>query len=493
MTNKSGFVRDSDVKERNYLTKIEAIISDILPSVAKVWSEALYVIPVVGNMFVSSRIGANGRKCGEADIPEFYSTHGVPDTDTLILVTTDGPLCHDGQRGISSYATVCSFDQHHRPVLGNLVICLDDIEVNDGVVSDEEILRQISSQTLEVGKILGLSPSLFQYYRNPATGRAWGSSLKTVTCVDGTKDTLDVPNILAQGFDGDDSYFEVVTPTVKQVVRNHFDCQTLRGARLENLPTSFSCFGESFDERFHFDDDMTSIGGTADMAYSLSPLTLALLEDSSWYKGDFSKSTTPLFGRGAGCGFVKGHCIVDGQVPDYGAGFFCEGSNAFGCDYTHTHKALCDISKNATQSLEPAHYDISWLSDEDMQRCPMRTKRLVMCSDEINIPSFPWESYGPNSRCFETTDSEAFCIESYCNTKNSRIDLIVGREVLQCDYDGQVLSAYGHQIKCPRFAVVCPDLVCPANCSGKGMCDYCLEEPKCICDDPFDESPGCWG
>jgi len=35
--------------------------------------------------------------------------------------------------------------------------------------------------------------------------------------------------------------------------------------------------------------------------------------------------------------------------------------------------------------------------------------------------------------------------------------------------------------------------VCPSNCSGRGVCDWCQEVPQCVCDDPFDETLGCYG
>ncbi|KAL7466182.1 hypothetical protein ACHAXS_006476 [Conticribra weissflogii] len=472
---------ESEAEEINFNAQVVAIVDVILPTIRKIWAEALSVVSVVGNIFLT---GVNGGKCGDAEIPNSYSTLGVPNADMLIFVTKNGPFCQDGT---TSYASLCSFDQHMRPISGNLVICLNDIKVQHGIVPDEEALRQISIHTLEVGKMLGLSPTLFQHYRNPATGRPWGTTARTVTCVDGIVDTFDVPNILDQSFytdeefsdDGaDGAYFEVISPTVKQVVRNHFDCQTLKGARLENKATSFSCFGETFDDRFHFDDDMTSTNPAADRAFTISPLSLALLEDSSWYKADFSKATVPVFGRGAGCGFVQGRCVVNGKVQDHSIGFFCDINSQTGCDFTHLHKATCDIGDETSPSQD---------------QCPMRTKNIILCSDDRNKPDFSFESFGPNSRCFETLQSKAACIKSFCNEVDKRIDLIVGEDIFQCDYEGQLIEIHGEQVKCPRLAVVCPDFVCPANCSGSGMCDYCQEVPQCICDDPFDESPGCWG
>lgn len=43
------------------------------------------------------------------------------------------------------------------------------------------------------------------------------------------------PQVMREGVDKGtgQKYFEVITPTVRRVVRNHFNCPTLMGARLE--------------------------------------------------------------------------------------------------------------------------------------------------------------------------------------------------------------------------------------------------------------------
>ncbi|KAL7528485.1 hypothetical protein ACHAXR_002472, partial [Thalassiosira sp. AJA248-18] len=221
----------------------------------------------------------------------------------------------------------------------------------------------------------------------------------------------------------------------------------------------------------------------------MSPLTLALLQDSGWYKAVFRKSTVPLFGRGAGCGFIEGNCIGE-SVPDYSRGFFCSDTTEEnhqdlvfdpqprGCDFSHNHKADCS-------SLGE--------SESGAAFCPMRMANIKSCSDMTNFPSLAGEMFSLNSRCFVTDTPTSVCLESYCNSIDSKIDIVVEEKVYQCDYEGQLLDLGSYIVQCPRLAVICPHLVCPANCSGKGVCDYCLESPQCVCDDPFDESPGCYG
>ncbi|KAL9187722.1 hypothetical protein ACHAXT_006100 [Thalassiosira profunda] len=479
------------------IAKVETLTGDVLPAVSEIWTGALSIVPPVDNIFPLSLGGSEQDTCGEAKIPSQHLKDGIPNTDTIVYVTIDGPRCADNQhsRSLVSHAAVCSFDQNLRPLSANINVCLDNINVSFGEVGEEENLRLTSSLTIEVGKILGMSPSLFRHYRNSETGQPYGSTERKVTCVDGTEQTLLVPNMLQSSADLDEDavddapYFLVATPTVRQVTRNHFDCQRLLGARLSQEHSS-SCFGDSFDPRYHFDEDFAQMGGSADAAFSLSPLTLALLADSGWYRANFEHSTVPLFGRGAGCGFVEGDCVGESKsvVPEYSRGFFCNdvADESLGsmlhpepseCDYTHNYKADCQRGEES----------------ESDDVCPMRLANVKLCSDGASSPSLAGEKYSTNSRCFETDKPSSVCLESYCNSIDGKIDIVVSEKVYQCDYEGQALDLGEFTVQCPRLAVICPHLVCPANCSGKGFCDYCREIPQCICNDPTDKSPGCFG
>ena len=139
-------------------------------------------------------------------------------------------------------------------------------------------------------------------------------------------------------------YYEVVLPTVAQVARNHFNCQELDGARLENQPTSEDCLGSHFDERTWFTEFMSAVYDE-DAAY-FSPLTLAFLEDTGWYKSDFRHSENSPFGLGAGCKFVEKDCIVNEEVPDYSRGFFCNDKNGqeWSCGPSHDFRGKCDLN-----------------------------------------------------------------------------------------------------------------------------------------------------
>ena len=149
----------------------------------------------------------------------------------------------------------------------------------------------------------------------------------------------DENTLVFSSFNGD-RHAVVVTPRVRTVVRNQFDCQSMIGAPLENDPTSDSCTGSHWEERF-FNYDTMSATQTSRLPTALSPLTLALLEDSGWYKANYDMSDMSTFGLGAGCPFVEESCIVSDEVPDYGRGYFCAEDQAFGCSAELSHKMAC--------------------------------------------------------------------------------------------------------------------------------------------------------
>lgn len=121
----------------------------------------------------------------------------------------------------------------------------------------------------------------------------------------------------------------------------------------------------------------------------------------------------------------------------------------------------------------------------------------------------PREYYGADSRCVETDGSRSYslCLQTKCNKNLGLVQIIAGGQRRTCEYDGQIhtiLFQYDGdgplRIKCPKAALVCPELYCPANCAGRGDCVFrqkgtiSTSEPlaTCNCDSPSDKSDGCY-
>jgi hypothetical protein len=119
--------------------------------------------------------------------------------------------------------------------------------------------------------------------------------------------------------------------------------------------------------------------------------------------------------------------------------------------------------------------------------------------DSINVYS---EVFGQESKCFETSTGEGRCYRAVCVKDEMKLKLNIRGEWFTCDYDFQVLSVQlgsgliQASITCPRLSSACPDLFCPFNCAGRGVCNYGATSngttaPKCECFDESDTSPGC--
>ena len=309
-----------------------------------------------------------------------FQPQGVGNTDLVIYVSANSDFCSQSATKVLASAFSCFWDQFERPIAGMIEFCLDAIELgvdhpivtgarnqDGGAASlspgaDKALQLHVSTAIHEIAHVLGITSSDMLYYWDSMTGlpRTPEPQEKEVTCVTGEKKVMKAPDetTLREKYSKRKvRYFEVTTPTVRQVVRNQFNCQTLTGAPLENQPTNDDCFGSHFEERFFFTESLSAV--LLGVPEVLSSLTLGLLHDSGWYKPVYSVAAVSPFGHGAGCEFVEETCIVDGNLPSYSSGSFCNTEykiangqflGSIGCDSTHTSMGICDLVDYGTMS-----------------------------------------------------------------------------------------------------------------------------------------------
>jgi hypothetical protein len=344
--------------------RIDAVRSQILPQIRQNLSNALSVAPVYGNLPVVPNA------CyGAVDVKPSYVDTGVANTDLIVFVEAKTSmfgeqLCCETCTTLAAAAT-CETDQFDRPVSGFVNFCLDRIPVLRGAttVHPDDISDAVSVAEHELTHVLGFHGLMYRFYRHSQTGapltpRPFCTSI--VTCNDGTTySNVVMPSNntlrMVQSANGDDHAFEITLPTVTQVAKNQYDCPAVTGARLENQPTnSGDCFGSHFEERVNYDEAMSAFVQSEGMSYSA--LTLGLLEDTGWYKANFELAEIASWGHLAGCEFwdINTDCIVDGNIPDFSKGFFCnslseanlqtqEVKGTYQCYPDHTHMAMCDL------------------------------------------------------------------------------------------------------------------------------------------------------
>uniref|UniRef100_A0A7S3V3W3 Leishmanolysin-like peptidase n=1 Tax=Chaetoceros debilis TaxID=122233 RepID=A0A7S3V3W3_9STRA len=511
----------------------DLIKNTVLPEIKDTWSSLLSVSPVVENIPIPAG-ACNGFL---PNIPSNFIENGIGDSDLVIFVSgassVNGKvLCEQSSLAGASF---CYLDQIDRPIIGFINFCLSNLRIND-------VEQIINVGVHEVAHILGFNDDLFKYFRdfdtgNPLTPRPFKETV--VDCVDGTRRKVELASsktlkkIEGKDENGDHLHYEIITPSVQQVVRNQFNCPSLEGARLENQPTKSSCTGGHWDERLFFTETMGPILSSKSAAL-LSPLTVALLEDSGFYTVNYTSpyvENSP-FGLGSGCDFVNGSCIdkSKNEVPEAFKGYFCDSVTKIGddgkidsssdstCDPTFSSIAYCDLfdfSKRIPDDFPtPDAERKSYFSDQNLgvlfteaDYCPTPVLTTVECSNSKSNPSqrfYPGEIYGKDSKCVFTEYShpkdgiirKGACFPTKCNHHNHTATVYVDGENIPCTYDGErhdfplTTSAV---FECPPLRSICPNLFCPAMCSGNGICDYESNPPKCICEDETDDTDGCYG
>mmetsp|Transcript_13379 Transcript_13379/g.28402 ORF Transcript_13379/g.28402 Transcript_13379/m.28402 type:complete len:825 (+) Transcript_13379:50-2524(+) len=514
--------------------QIDFIENEILPRMAKFWSETLSVVPVDGPLLISPAELANRRYCGDSEFTEVPAEHistGVTGTD-LILYVSGTPSTRFCGPSTLAVAVACNFDNYDRPIAGAINFCLDQVELdeNTGTASPAIIQDNVDVAIHEAAHVLGMSSNSYRFYWNPETGeprtdRSFKST--TVTCVDGVQRTQILPGESTMKFfvaPNGQRYASIVTEKVRAVARNQFDCQDVEGAQLENQPTGAeSCTGDHWEERLFYPEALSGV--ISPTANIISPLTLALMEDTGWYQANYTKSSVSPFGHGIGCDFVNKPCLetdaTTGEtvVPDYAKSFFCSSASARGCSPAQSHKMACtviDYSLFFPQRLPDAQF--TYFQDKPSQGGPRQADYCPVygstysglqpeeldCRDPNNVDliNLYSEEYGSDSMCFETTSGEGRCYVAQCIQDEQVLKVNIRGEWKTCEYDFQQLSitvasgAISSTLTCPRIMSACPDMFCPANCAGRGICNYQSNvngtvRPRCECFDPDDTSPGC--
>jgi len=513
--------------------QINFVENVILPYAADFWSKALSVVPVEGKLKMDSYDLSNRMFCGDSEFSEVPQSHieeGVEDADLVWYVSATPSTRFCGSSTLA-VAVACNFDQFDRPTAGAINFCLNQVELNgNGGASDAVKKDNFDVAVHEAAHILGMSSNAFRYFYDSETGKPRTSrpfQTQTVTCVDGVERTLGLPaeNTLKMGEKSNGQrYASLVTPRVQTVVRNHFNCQSLEGAQLENQPTgSESCIGDHWEERYFYPEAMTSV--MSPTTNVLSPLTLALMEDSGWYVANYSQANLLPWGHGVGCDFLSESCLQGSSgkttVPGYSKEFFCSAPNSRGCSSGQTHKMACtvlDYSLYYPPAYPPERFQYFTTSDtlggpEEIDYCPvygstysgLKPEQLE-CENSNNVDNFNLfsEYYGEGSKCYNTNTGSGRCYLTQCAREPfPHVKVNIRGTWFDCEKDFQEITFQTNnagilngELICPRLSSVCPNLFCPANCAGRGVCDYehvvnGTIRPTCKCFNQNDTSVAC--
>jgi hypothetical protein len=216
---------------------------------------------------------------------------------------------------------------------------------------------------------------------------------------------------------------------------------------------------------------------------AISDITLALFEDSGFYKVNYYSGGLFKFGKNKGCDFFDKKCIENGKAT---FDEFCDKANEPKCSISKTLKSSCFITEY--KSRIPLYYQYFsspylggfWTAEY----CPVPLKIYSETKDYFpnhcqvgtsTLSKEYGETIGDNSFCFmsslspesssNTINQIPICYEIECDSNNNNIIVKIGSEKIVCSTEGRVInnpSGFKGNIICPKYNDICSNngLVC---------------------------------
>nr|XP_035134226.2 leishmanolysin-like peptidase isoform X3 [Callithrix jacchus] len=303
----------------------------------------------------------------------------------------------------------------------------------------------------------------------------------------------------------------LVTPRVVEEARKHFNCPVLEGMELENqggMGTELN----HWEKRLLENEAMT---GSHTQNRVLSRITLALMEDTGWYKANYSMAEKLDWGRGMGCDFVRKSCkfwIDQQRHKRQMLSPYCDTLRSnplqLTCRQDQRAVAVCNLQKFPKPLPQEYQYfdELTGIPAEDLpyyggsveiaDYCPFSQEfswhlsgeyqrnsdcRILENQPEI-FKNYGAEKYGPHSVCL--IQKSAFVMEK-CERKLSYPDWGSGCYQVSCSSQGLKVWVQDTSYLCSRAGQVLPvsiqmngwihdgNLLCP---SCWDFCEVCPPE-----------------
>ncbi|CAG9321226.1 unnamed protein product [Blepharisma stoltei] len=419
----------------------------VVDGAIKWFRKVLLINPVIGRLTFP---GFSGRDCGGFKIPREHATVGV-NADVVIYLTAG-----DNDTGLAGWAITCLVEKGLGYPLAS------QLHLETVGLKNETFEDALSTVIHEMSHILAFSANLMDLWIKP----------------DGSKYKND--EILLWGVERNKTVAKLKTPKVLAKAKEHFNCSELEGIGLEVSRVN-GTLGSHWEKRIMNDDYMVPDFDIHDIGYS--DISLAVFEDSGWYKVNYWILNKPIWGFHKGCEFLKEKCIVDNKpLPNE----FCLNSTFSQCDYRHLRKGNCNLNQFHDMLPEPFQYFSNPClggKDEYIDYCPVVKPFYKGNCRETNpsmqdINQLYGEAMCESCRCIEGTYSKsmgslehhAICHNITCTADAAIIHI---RNVsVTCPFTGGTVKAPGFHgfLVCPESDILCIEMPCLDNCSGRGKC-----------------------
>ncbi|KAK7198937.1 major surface protease gp63 [Novymonas esmeraldas] len=423
-------------------TKKQMLLEFLIPSAVQMHEERLSVQRERGNIVVDWE-AIEDPYCRHFTIPVSHMKKGVANADFLLYVAA-GPT----PREAVAWALTCQDFLNGRPSVG--VANVSPKYITD----DAQGMRYIAHEILHA---LGFSFHIFK-----------------------KKGMVDyVPSLR-----GKSNVPVINSPMVVAQARAHFGCSTQTFLELEDMGGAGTA-NSHWKQRSMKDDLMASSDG----ACIYSATTIAAMEDTGFYKGNYSMAEPMMYGRNAGCRLVTDKCVVKGvsQFPE----MFCGSANDSNlvCASDRLGVGDCNVV-NHDSPLPPKFQYFSDATlggeDEKMDYCPyVEAFSNTKCS--FNGRFLKGSVYGARSRCFDApagfTDSGrssaqyGLCAKVHCSTTTYSVKVKGAATHTRCK-PGTTLTlsslsaafSDGH-ITCPAYDSVCGIRVTTTKARRRGAAE----------------------
>ena len=283
---------------------------------------------------------------------------------------------------------------------------------------------------------------------------------------------------------------------VLSMAKRHFGCENIIGIelenqeydwkdnqiRIENRDTPMDKFGNHWDARIMLTDYMA---GTLYDESVISEITLALFEDSGYYKVNYYTGGLFRYGKNQGCDFLFSHCVY-GDISSH-KNEFCITEGTTMCTPGRTHRAMCGLT------TYPQNLDFHYRYFTDSRKgghipqadyCPVAKTNTTMSRTYYyqghceygEMEEYPRKlGYNMNNESICLLSSltpkdapelieypgnfRALCYKVDCYEFNDEkvVRIFIGDNAIICPTSGgqQTLEGYYGYILCPDYNLIC--------------------------------------
>ncbi len=341
---------------------------------------------------VKSRKYFFGETCGDdIKVPVRYTQkNGYGDADLVIFARFDNTGSFATNR-IEAAAVHCQQENISKRPIAGYITFRKGLFTPDSVKMDYMLWLTLHEMT----HVLVFNEFLFKDW--PSTGLLGGTSaiIQMKTRPDGTNMKV------------------LKTPKILELGKKHFNCTTFDGIPLD-YQGGKGTSGSHWAKRYMNTDYMI---GDSYGENVISPLTLAMFEDSKWYTPNYTKSNMFLWGKDQGCSFfdLNTKCAQqkDNILSSPFSNSFCSKPNRPVCSVGNVFRATC---KTKSQMNVPVFHQyftdpttVGWDQLSDYCPIPIESKTVKnpyyggSCRNGQTLTINGYEKVCPSCACFTGT------------------------------------------------------------------------------------------